>query len=198
MGAVSSCCAVEDAEERQVMKEHLSAKERAPPSGKPRKEGASKEAKEQKEPEPREVKETKETKPEKKSKKQQAPPAEPTTPVTSEEVSGLKSRLQSGMAITVLLQDGTKLSCTLHLSPTDNSLSISCEDKVRVIPLSDVKSLLHTREQLKRVETRANLVDDENCVALHLLESGNCIPLRFTEAPDKHIFVEMLRQLKAE
>ncbi|KAL8453919.1 hypothetical protein Emed_000630 [Eimeria media] len=198
MGAVSSCCAVEDAEDRQVMKEHLSAKDRAQPSSKPRKEGAPRETSEQKEAEAKEVKETRETKTEKKSKKQQAAPAEPATPVTSEEVSGLKSRLQSGMAITVLLQDGTKLSCTLHLSPADNSLSISCEDKVRVIPLSDVKSLLHTREQLKRVETRANLVDDENCVALHLLESGNCIPLRFTETPDKHIFVEMLRQLKAE
>lgn len=67
-----------------------------------------------------------------------------------------------------------------------------------MIPLSDVKSLLHSRDQLKRVETRANLVDDENCVALHLLESGNCIPLRFAEAMDKHTFVEMMRKLKAE
>lgn len=67
-----------------------------------------------------------------------------------------------------------------------------------MIPLSDVKSLLHTRDQLKRVETRANLVDDENCVALHLLESGNCIPLRFAEPKNKHVFVEMMKHLKCE
>ncbi|KAL8430155.1 hypothetical protein Efla_001819 [Eimeria flavescens] len=195
MGAVSSCCAVEDAEDRQVMKEPLPPKEKAKDPAKSKKESSTKEVKEQKQPEARPSREPKE---EKKSKKPQVPASPPPTRVSSEEVSSLRSRLQSGMGITVLLQDGTQLSCTLHLNPADNSLSVSCEDKVRVIPLSDVKSLLSTRDQLKRVETRANLVDDENCVALHLLESGNCIPLRFEQAADKYVFVEMVKQLKAE
>lgn len=54
--------------------------------------------------------------------------------VSEEDISALRTKLQSGMAITVLLQDGTKLSCTLHLNPADNSLSISCEDKVSFVP----------------------------------------------------------------
>lgn len=201
MGAVSSCCAVEDADDRQVVKEDFqSAKERPSASPKPRKEAFSKELKEQKTAEPKVTREPKEPKEEKKVKKLPSATAEPVSAVQvrPEDISELRTRLQSGMAITVLLQDGTKLSCTLHLNPADNSLSISCEDKVRVIPLSDVKSLLYSREQLKRVETRANLVDDENCVALHLLESGNCIPIRFAEVMDKHVFVEMMKHLKSE
>lgn len=201
MGAISSCCAVEDATDRQVMKEAPAAaapaadRTRSAMKGKKEAAAAQKEVKE-----PADAaalqKEGKESKEDKKMKKQAStgpPPA-----VSKEEINDLRGRLQAGLNITVLLQDATKLSCTLHLNAADNSLSISCEDKVRVIPLSDVKSLLHTRDQLKRVETRANLVDDGNCVALHLLESGNCIPLRFEEAKDKSIFVEMMRQLKAE
>ncbi|PHJ20456.1 imc sub-compartment protein isp1 [Cystoisospora suis] len=65
-----------------------------------------------------------------------------------------------------------------------------------MIPLSDVKALLYTKDQLQRVETRANLIDDENCVALHLLESGNCIPLRFETPKDKFCFVDLVKAIK--
>ncbi|CDJ37658.1 Apicomplexan CP 15/60K like protein, related [Eimeria tenella] len=202
MGAVSSCCAVEDADDRQVMKEPqpaaaaaAAAKEK-PHSAKPRKESSSKEQSEQKSKD--KERENKEAAKEEKKPKKQQQQEQPAVAVNQPEVEDLRKRLQGGMAIIVLLQDGTKLACTLHLNPSDKSLSISCEDKVRVIPLSDVKSLLHTRDQLKRVETKANLVDDENCVALHLIESGNCIPIRFEAVKDKHIFVEMMKQLKEE
>ncbi|OEH79590.1 uncharacterized protein LOC34620032 [Cyclospora cayetanensis] len=193
MGAINSCCSVEDTEDRQVMKEPApTAKERSQTSSKHRKD------KERKEPEQNESTERKEPKEEKNRKKRQAPPPEPAIEVSQQEIKDMQTKLHSGMSITVLLKDGTKLSCTIHLNLSDNSLSISCEDKVRVIPLSDVKALLHTADQLKRVETQADLVGDSNCVALHLLESGNCIPLRFEEARQKHSFVEMLKQLKSE
>lgn len=130
MGAVSSCCAVEDADDRQVMKETVPAtKERTHAS-----KTTKKEAKEPKEPRDKapEVAEAVEPKEEKKPKKQPAP-TEPVVPVSTEDINALRVKLQQGMAITVLLQDGTKLSCTLHLNPADNSLSISCEDKFGII-----------------------------------------------------------------
>lgn len=115
---------------------------------------------------------------------------------TQAEVDALKGRLLAGMNTIVLLQDGTQLACLLLYNPAEQCLSISCEDKVRIIPLSDVKALLYTRDQLQRVETKANLVGDQCCVALHLQESGNCIPLRFDSPADKSAFVELVKRVK--
>ncbi|PFH33304.1 IMC sub-compartment protein ISP1 [Besnoitia besnoiti] len=174
MGAVSSCCAVEESEDRQVMKEN----------------GGAKASKSEKSRDDRK-------KNGKYSKSRSSGPRREGPAVTAEQIEDLNQRLLSGMAVLVLLQDGTRLSCVLHYNAKDASLSISCEDKVRVIPLSDIKALLHTHEQLQRVETKANLVDDECCVALHLLESGNCIPLRFENVVDKCCFVDLVKQIKA-
>lgn len=69
--------------------------------------------------------------------------------------------------------------------------------QVRVIPLSDIKALLYKREQLELIENKADLAEDKRCVALHLLESGNCIPIRFDTQTDKTAFVEIVRDIKA-
>eukprot|EP00922_Rhytidocystis_sp_ex-Travisia-forbesii_P001764 GHVS01002493.1.p1 GENE.GHVS01002493.1~~GHVS01002493.1.p1 ORF type:complete len:182 (+),score=39.83 GHVS01002493.1:199-744(+) len=112
------------------------------------------------------------------------------------ELKHLQELLEAGMDVFVLLQDGTKLSCVLTYSSPEESLSISCEDKVRVIPISDIKSLLSTREQLKRVETKADLTDDPNCVAMHLAESGNCIPIRFAQSESKLLFLQFIKKVQ--
>ncbi|KYF41501.1 IMC sub-compartment protein ISP1 [Toxoplasma gondii ARI] len=176
MGAVSSCCAVEESEERQVMQQENAGKTKGEKSRYERKKG---------------------DKSGKRSPSHRASHAGSAPQVTAADIEDLHRRLLAGMAVLVLLQDGTRLQCILHYNEADSSLSISCEDKVRVIPLSDIKALLHTRDQLQRVETKANLVDDESCVALHLLESGNCIPLRFDGVKDKTCFVDLLKKLKA-
>ncbi|CBZ52845.1 hypothetical protein NCLIV_026340 [Neospora caninum Liverpool] len=177
MGAVSSCCAVEESEDRQVMQKEQVAKTSKGERSRDEKKKGEKVGK--------------------KSPSHRSGSASAAPQVTAADIEELNQRLLSGMAVLVLLQDGTRLQCILHYNETDNSLSISCEDKVRVIPLSDVKALLHTRDQLQRVETKANLTDDDSCVALHLLESGNCIPLRFDSVREKTCFVELLKKLKA-
>eukprot|EP00922_Rhytidocystis_sp_ex-Travisia-forbesii_P026475 GHVS01038756.1.p1 GENE.GHVS01038756.1~~GHVS01038756.1.p1 ORF type:complete len:181 (-),score=33.51 GHVS01038756.1:694-1236(-) len=117
-------------------------------------------------------------------------------PADDAQLKQLQELLESGMDVFVLLQDGTKLSCLFTYSASDESLSISCEDKVRVIPVADIKSLLSTREQLKRVETKADLTDDPNCVAMHLAESGNCIPIRFGKTESKLLFLQFIKKIQ--
>eukprot|EP00920_Eleutheroschizon_duboscqi_P012391 GHVT01029552.1.p1 GENE.GHVT01029552.1~~GHVT01029552.1.p1 ORF type:complete len:151 (+),score=25.27 GHVT01029552.1:469-921(+) len=144
MGGLSSCCAVEDATDKQLIKgdEHA--------------------------------------------------------PLDSATMDAFRQRLENSLQVLVLLQDGTKLACDLKFLAADNSLTICCADKVRTIPLSDIRDVLSTEEQLRRVETRANLVDDLNCVGLHLNESGNCIPIRFDAHQDKLAFVQMLLKMSTE
>ncbi|KAF8822570.1 IMC sub-compartment protein ISP1 [Cardiosporidium cionae] len=115
----------------------------------------------------------------------------------AEDVNVFKARLQKGIGILVLLQDGTKLPCILCLNLTERAISISCDDKVRVIPISDIRQLLETKEQLWRVETKANLIEDPKCIALHLAESGNCIPIRFDSDGEKQNFASIIHAMKS-
>eukprot|EP00923_Selenidium_pygospionis_P047117 GHVN01081311.1.p2 GENE.GHVN01081311.1~~GHVN01081311.1.p2 ORF type:complete len:178 (+),score=43.93 GHVN01081311.1:146-679(+) len=170
MGAeLSGCCAVEKAADKAVISEE---KTEAPLQ--PEVHGA---------PQP----------PAPPPKKEEPPQRVP----TPEEVAAFQERLLKGMEVVVLLADGTGLTCQLKLSLEDQyALSIAADKNLRVIPFNELKAILYGKDQLKRVETKANLVDDPNCVALHMV-TGNCIPLRFDELPDKDCFVAMMRKLKA-
>jgi len=111
------------------------------------------------------------------------------------DVEKFSKKVEEGMDVIVLLADGTKLACQLKLNKDERSVSISCEKNLRIIPLSELKTVLHGKDQLKRVETKANLVDDPNCVALHMA-TGNCIPMRFDELDDKECFVLLIKTLR--
>eukprot|EP00382_Lankesteria_abbotti_P005256 CAMPEP_0113848056 /NCGR_PEP_ID=MMETSP0372-20130328/2237_1 /TAXON_ID=340204 /ORGANISM="Lankesteria abbotti" /LENGTH=165 /DNA_ID=CAMNT_0000817441 /DNA_START=260 /DNA_END=757 /DNA_ORIENTATION=+ /assembly_acc=CAM_ASM_000359 len=111
------------------------------------------------------------------------------------DVEKFQRKLEDVMDVIVLLADGTRLTCQLKLNVEDKFLAISCEKNVRLIQLSDLKAILHGRDQLKRVETKASLIDDPNCVALHMV-TGNCIPVRFEVLEDKIAFVELIRRIK--
>jgi len=111
------------------------------------------------------------------------------------DVDEFSRKVEEGMDVTVLLADGTKLACQLKLNKDDRSVAISSDKNLRIIPLSELKTVLHGRDQLKRVETKANLVDDPNCVALHMA-TGNCIPMRFEELDDKECFVLLMKKLR--
>eukprot|EP00918_Siedleckia_nematoides_P050510 GHVU01110653.1.p1 GENE.GHVU01110653.1~~GHVU01110653.1.p1 ORF type:complete len:188 (-),score=20.94 GHVU01110653.1:893-1456(-) len=124
-----------------------------------------------------------------------APPAEPVP-----DTKAFSNKLHEAVQVTVLLANGTSLTCMLKLEGIgqDNaSLSISCDSNMRSIPINELRNVLHGRDQLKRVETRANLVDDPKCVALHL-STGNCIPLRFDVLEDKEAFVALVKELKKQ
>lgn len=121
--------------------------------------------------------------------------SKPMKTVSDAEVDAFQRRLERSIDVIVLLADGTRLTCQLKLNKEDKSLVISCDTNLRVIPLTELKATLHGRDQLRRVETKANLVDDPNCVALHMM-TGNCIPIRFDENSDKNAFIETIKRIK--
>lgn len=107
-----------------------------------------------------------------------------------------QAKLEDSISVTVLLADGTNLPCQLKLKPEMKSLVISCESNFRDVPLGDLKAILHGKDQLKRVETKASLTKDQKCVALHMV-TGNCIPIRFNEEEEKNCFIQLITKLKA-
>jgi len=121
--------------------------------------------------------------------------AAPSPPPPQFDVDAFSAKVENSMDVIVLLADGTRLACQLKLNKEERSLTISCEKNIRVIPLSELKTVLHGKDQLKRVETKANLIDDPNCVALHMA-TGNCIPMRFDALEDKECFVLLLKKLR--
>lgn len=111
-------------------------------------------------------------------------------------VNEFKNRLSNNVPIIVLLQDGAKLPCQLQSNFDERTLCISCQQKERMIHFSDIRTVLHGEEQLKRVETQANLIKDNCCLALHLDESGNCIPIKFETVKDKNLFIYLMKEYK--
>eukprot|EP01068_Selenidium_serpulae_P018363 Selendium_serpulae@DN6452_c0_g1_i2.p1 len=107
------------------------------------------------------------------------------------------AKIQDGIDVEVILQDKSKLKCLMMYNKDVASLILSCDNKTRNIPLADVKSVLHTMDQLKRVETAAGILEGDPCAAIHLAQSGNCIPLFFRTVAEKDFFVELVAGYKA-
>lgn len=172
---VSGCCAVEKAADKAVIS--------------------------QQEAEKTTEKETAETPPPKPEQTAaQEAPAEPPPPQgpSDEDIAAFQERLSRGMDVVVLLADGAGLTCALKLiTEPELALEISADKNLRVIPFSELKAILYGRDQLKRVETKANLIEDPQCVALHMV-TGNCIPMRFDTIDAKDCFVAMLKKLRAQ
>lgn len=64
--------------------------------------------------------------------------------------------------------------------------------------MKDIKAILHTPEQLRRVESSAGITESADvCAAVHLKATGNCIPLFFTSPADKAHFVECLEEARS-
>ncbi|CDR97822.1 hypothetical protein BBBOND_0403100 [Babesia bigemina] len=116
-----------------------------------------------------------------------------------------RDRLRSSVNVMVLLevgtrrngcmcwQDGSKLSCTLHVNCDQEIIRIACEDQIREMKFDAIKKLLHTREELGRVQTEGPCLNFSTSVALHLSENGNCIPLTFNNIQEKRLFLNILR-----
>ncbi|KAK1937644.1 hypothetical protein X943_003569 [Babesia divergens] len=116
-----------------------------------------------------------------------------------------KDRLANSVNVLVLLEvslavwvympfkDGGKLSCTLHVDCTQSLIVIACDDQIREMKFESVKKILHTREELSRVQTHGPNLNFNSSVALHLLENGNCIPLTFNTSQEKKLFLNIMR-----
>eukprot|EP00923_Selenidium_pygospionis_P018016 GHVN01031583.1.p1 GENE.GHVN01031583.1~~GHVN01031583.1.p1 ORF type:complete len:173 (+),score=14.83 GHVN01031583.1:239-757(+) len=115
--------------------------------------------------------------------------------VTAESQQFLEQMVH-GIGVEVILQDKSKLKCQLSYRQTDNCLVLCSDNKTRSIALADVKSVLHSAEQLKRVETAAGILETDPCAAIHLSKTGNCIPVFFASMDEKDKFVEMVNAQK--
>lgn len=185
MGGLSSCCSTEPSENKETIKGSQGAAAEAPAPGSADNAEASMRY-------PRGLGKQEDGHREASGR----PPSGAAPPAISEAViAQFRKRLESSMEVIVLLADGSRLTCDLKLNPSSESLIISCDANLREIPLNELKAILHGKEQLRRVETKAALTDDPNCVALHMM-TGNCIPLRFDTVDEKECFIELVKQLK--
>lgn len=89
--------------------------------------------------------------------------------------------------VKLIMQDRSKLDCEVVFDST--SISLSGDGKCRNIGIDEIHQLLYSKEELSRVESSAGISDSDNCVAIHLKESGNCIPLFFKSQQDKERFI---------
>jgi len=103
-----------------------------------------------------------------------------------------KKRIEEGIDVNIILQDKSRLKCKVKLDRAAKGLVLTCGAKVRTIILSEIRSILHTAEQLSRVENSAGIGVSEPCAAIHL-STGNCIPLFFVSEDSKKCFVEVVR-----
>jgi len=128
----------------------------------------------------------------------EAPPAEDAMKEpTDDGMESFMTRLEEGIAVFIILQDKSRLKCKVKLATELKSLILTCGPKVRTISLADIKAVLHTVEQLNRVENAAGIGANEPCAAVHLM-TGNCIPLFFISEDDKRRFVRAIATSQKE
>lgn len=104
--------------------------------------------------------------------------------------------LHEGVSVGLILQDKSRLDCKVKLTADNKSLELSCDRKSRIVELSSVKSVLHTSEQLRRVDCSAGIAPGDFCAAIHLGATGNCIPLFFPSLREKNIFIITLAKVR--
>lgn len=120
---------------------------------------------------------------------------------TPAELEQFRTNLNEGIDTIVVIADGKKIPCRLKWSASEQNLIISCDVNnhmhIRRMALNELLAVIHDRKDLARVATRANIVEDPACVALHLA-SNTCIPLSFHKIEEKICFVEFMRQIKSQ
>uniref|UniRef100_A0A0G4GKA1 ISP1 C-terminal domain-containing protein n=1 Tax=Chromera velia CCMP2878 TaxID=1169474 RepID=A0A0G4GKA1_9ALVE len=192
MGACSSCCSPEVEKKDKVMITATPDPSRVPPSLQPQTQHGDADRTPQGAPfsslplEPS---------PSMRASQQQNEEEDPPPSWTPDNV-GFFEQMQNEVEITVLLKDGLPLDCKVNLQKGDAAICISFQEKTRKIPLTDIKSVLAGPHQLKRVETKADIRNDNRCAALQLGGSGSCIPVRFLSVEDRKRFSAVVKMLQ--
>eukprot|EP00920_Eleutheroschizon_duboscqi_P003902 GHVT01009061.1.p1 GENE.GHVT01009061.1~~GHVT01009061.1.p1 ORF type:complete len:155 (+),score=27.94 GHVT01009061.1:500-964(+) len=104
----------------------------------------------------------------------------------------------AGLPVSLILQDKSRMDCRVRINEGRDSIVLLCDNKVRTIALVNIKSLLHTPQQLQRVDYSAGISGADHCVAVHILETGNCIPLFFHDEDSKSYFVAVVEALVSQ
>ncbi|EEA05903.1 uncharacterized protein CMU_016530 [Cryptosporidium muris RN66] len=102
---------------------------------------------------------------------------------------GILRRLSRGLPAGVVLKDGSPLRCTIAYSQGDNDLTLTCDDKIRSIPWSDIQNIITNKNELRRINTRAPIYRDSLVIAIQLNKSGHCIPIKFANESTKSDFL---------
>eukprot|EP00922_Rhytidocystis_sp_ex-Travisia-forbesii_P033106 GHVS01049240.1.p1 GENE.GHVS01049240.1~~GHVS01049240.1.p1 ORF type:complete len:180 (-),score=41.60 GHVS01049240.1:314-853(-) len=119
-------------------------------------------------------------------------PYSPTQPLSTSQ-----RRLVDGVGVFLILQDRSSTACVCKLDYLRGCLLLSCNRKVRSIALREIRALLHSSADLRRVEASAGLVGSEElCVAIQISSNGNCIPIFFQNEDDRRCFVEVIEHEK--
>ncbi|KAF7459353.1 IMC sub-compartment protein ISP1 [Cryptosporidium felis] len=96
-----------------------------------------------------------------------------------------------GIQAGIILKDGSIANCKLVFSDNDIDLSFICDNKIKAVPWNNIKELFTTKRELRMVNIPIPLHKDPALmVALHLSDTGNCIPLKFNSKQNKEDFLK--------
>ncbi|KAJ1610184.1 apicomplexan CP 15/60K like protein [Cryptosporidium canis] len=108
----------------------------------------------------------------------------------------IRSRAMIGIPAEIILKDGSTTTCKVSFSDMESDLSFICDDKVKAVPWSNIKEVFTKKNELKMVNTKVPLFKDPALiVALHLKDTGNCIPLRFNSKQCKEEFLNFATKM---
>ncbi|KAK9172937.1 hypothetical protein CmeUKMEL1_02120 [Cryptosporidium meleagridis] len=102
----------------------------------------------------------------------------------------IRHRALIGIQAEIILKDGSTMDCKVSFSDEEEDLSFICNDKVKAVPWSSIKEIFTTKNELRMVNIRASIFKDPTLIiALHLKDTGNCIPLKFNSKKGKEDFL---------
>ncbi|KAH7647399.1 apicomplexan CP 15 60K like [Cryptosporidium bovis] len=108
----------------------------------------------------------------------------------------MKKKSITHMKASIILKDGVFLECELVFSAEEEDLSFVCDGKIKAVPWKNIKEVFTTKEKLKLVNTKTLLSKDHTLVvALQLMDTGNCIPLKFSSREDRREFIEFSKSV---
>eukprot|EP00919_Chromeraceae_sp_WS-2016_P032173 GHVR01075776.1.p1 GENE.GHVR01075776.1~~GHVR01075776.1.p1 ORF type:complete len:259 (+),score=48.70 GHVR01075776.1:69-779(+) len=96
----------------------------------------------------------------------------------------------------VVLKNGNTLDCSIGLNEEHKNLIVRYQDQERYIYLSQVKDVLSTSRELREIETKKRIHDNETVAAIHLHGRGSCIPLMFVNIEDQMDFIDIMNYLR--
>lgn len=112
------------------------------------------------------------------------------------ELSKARELFYQGFEVELILQNQERLKCNVRLDRSNSFLLLRNERKARIIYMKDIKEILHTPDDLQRIEKDAGIEQHHVCAAIHLGVTGNCIPLFFDTPQEKSIFVRITNEAR--
>lgn len=108
----------------------------------------------------------------------------------------ISNRELIGIQAEIILKDGSAMNCKVSFSDREDDLSFICGDKVKAVPWNNIREVFTKKSELRMVNTKVPLFKDPTLiVALHLKDTGNCIPLKFNSKESKEKFLSFAAEM---